>query len=75
MNEWISVEDGLPELEHYIEDRMPTWAAPYVRVKGHCGKTTGYYVPGDRMWFTAEEHKWISVTHWMPLSDSPKDTT
>ncbi len=72
--EWISVEDGLPELEHYIEDGMPTWAAPHVRIRNSTialDVDIGYYVPDNEMWFTVD-HEWVGVTHWSPLDlDAP----
>lgn len=65
---WIPVTERLPE-----ETRVPKDVLVYHKL-GNCGM----YV--DRAWYDSDKNKWRSalsmnmkVTHWMPLSEPPKE--
>ena len=71
--EWISVDDRLPALEHYIEDDMPTWSASYVLCYGNGHISIGCYDPDRIEWFDPYNPEIdLIVTHWMPLSPPPE---
>jgi uncharacterized protein YkuJ len=73
MSDWISVEDRLPEMKEIY-----TGSPKRARVIGF----TGHYVCEVRYeetyakrianWYQGERRQ--SVTHWMPLPDTPKET-
>ena len=71
---WISVKDKLPELEHYVENHMPTWAAPYVFIWYSEWKEVdiAYYVAEDKVWYEAYRGDAIQITetisHWAHYS-------
>jgi hypothetical protein len=61
MNEWISVEDRLPEKGYQL-----VWEAGYPNVG---------YVASDGKWRVDRDEVTPYVTHWMPLPDPPEATT
>ena len=69
VQEWISVEDRLPDTDDWVLVCRETVETGYTTiVVDRCTFTVG----GDRMWL-AEYATWKQiVTHWMPLPKPPK---
>lgn len=64
IQEWISVEEGLPE--------------PFVSVLGYCTECDPLppvhevYMNGFGLWCSAQVYGMGEATHWMPLPEPPK---
>jgi hypothetical protein len=61
VQEWISVEDRLPEerqnvLVHYVDGWMPI-----------------AFLLGGKWYQSGGETSWLSVTHWMHLPEPPEE--
>ena len=69
MNEWISVNERLPELGPVLVCFLEPFFGSFSKVL-----EVGYYEESDNEWFF-----WLSgtkivgggVTHWMPLPEAP----
>ena len=76
MNDWISVNDWLPKLDHYIDGGDPTWAAPYV-LGYHRGSTPAekitYCDPNTGRWYDTRGVELTRISHWMPLPTTPEE--
>jgi hypothetical protein len=87
MNNWISVEDKLPEKSETWKEYLITIFTPYI---DRCLVTTAKYDSRQKIWHLSlysdeeetvnamimprdVENGEIMITHWMPLPKSPLD--
>jgi len=69
MNEWISVEDRLPEKGEHVF----CYCREDYEQRGYHVKTTHWDGEGDTHEFKSVYERYISVTHWMPLPKPPEE--
>ena len=65
MPRWISVEERLPEVNEDVVLIMPV-------DDGHCIRI-GWRTKGGNWWAAGQGIPPITVTHWMPLPEPPKE--
>jgi hypothetical protein len=71
-NEWISIEDELPEFDNipvlfWVEKQMPDSDSG-----GYFGWYSNKIYDGTRgLWFDIYGHAVYGVTHWMPFPKGP----
>jgi len=88
MNQWISVEDRLPEEWGIVwvkttDESLSMWLHPdSLKVSGGCSVALATYCNKEYGWqdaYTLGDREGLSVeyyhnvTHWMPLLKPPKD--
>lgn len=64
---WITASEPPTEADEYI-----------VMIKGAGSATTLLYDPIEKIWFEEDAHGNVDqyvITHWMPLSEAPKEET
>lgn len=67
MAEWISVNERLPE-----DDKAVLTCGP--RGGMYIAKAYGYKIDPKYLWWKmVGTNKFISVTHWMPLPEPPRE--
>jgi len=82
-NDWISVEDRLPNKENSIYGLFGRVFVVMFSIKGELSEKTRYYV-GITQYFknhgfadgdfnTMANGKIHPITHWMPLPETPKE--
>jgi hypothetical protein len=69
MNEWISVEERLPEVWKTVLTFQPTTTDDKGIIQ------TCVYIGNPGRWRVAWNHEFLElpVTHWMPLPEPPKE--
>ncbi len=81
MSEWISVKDGLPEVDEYVLIRQKyakeTMLARISQWGEWIEQHEALQVYGDATWdsvisLVSNTDGYDAVTHWMPLPDAPK---
>ena len=65
LQEWISVDDRLPEFSVPVLARC-FYHGKWMTLVCHTSKENF----GE--WYTNEVCQWVKVTHWMPLPEPPK---
>ena len=67
MNEWISVDDRLPEIEgHYLVHTPRSFPK-------NCKLQIGELYSDDNSWYNEADDYLDDVTHWQPLPEPPKE--
>ena len=72
---WIDAQRNIPPQEKWIsvEDRLPS-REDQVQVSDGIGVCVACYEPDDENWYYGDAPELINaVTHWMPLSEPPKE--
>lgn len=73
MNEWISVNDRLPEEYDWVLVSVVDWKNPKLRFVPHVAELRkGKWASQDDVEGDLETWAHVKVTHWMPLPDAPR---
>lgn len=67
-NEWISMNDRLPEIGKDVLVYYPKWEGTEIQVGHLCVDKLTFDVCGGEFNFSVKK-----VTHWMPLPEAPRD--
>lgn len=68
MNEWIKVEDKLPENDRYVITLINTHPGDKIITLGYHSQRTGWRILENNY-----QYSFFTITHWHDLPKLPKD--
>ena len=78
VQDWVSVEDGLPERPpDRVDEQGRSWFTPNTDCIVYDGKSVfaaNYCFQNKCFWYADTLHPLKNITHWMPLPKPPKES-